>query len=50
MFCVILREYPVINPAVKLRWFEKHWPERVHEIKDLFLHEVRSMLIKYLVF
>ncbi|KAF7372427.1 HAT family dimerization domain-containing protein [Mycena venus] len=31
----------LINPAVKLRWFEKHWPERVQEVKDLFLHELR---------
>ncbi|KAJ6608504.1 ribonuclease H-like domain-containing protein, partial [Mycena sp. CBHHK59/15] len=42
-----VKEVPVyilsmlINPAVKLRWFEKHWPERVQEIKDLFLHELR---------
>jgi len=31
----------LINPAVKLRWFEKHWPERVQEVKDLFLRELR---------
>ncbi|KAJ6553868.1 ribonuclease H-like domain-containing protein [Mycena sp. CBHHK59/15] len=31
----------LMNPAIKLRWFEKHWPERVQEIRDLFLHELR---------
>lgn len=36
----LLTACQVINPAVKLRWFEKHWPERVQTVKDLFLHEV----------
>jgi hypothetical protein len=25
-----------MNPAVKPRWFEKHWPERVQDVKNLF--------------
>ncbi|KAJ6556030.1 ribonuclease H-like domain-containing protein, partial [Mycena capillaripes] len=32
----------VINPAIKLRWFEQHQPERVQDVKNLFLREVRT--------
>ncbi|KAJ6571336.1 ribonuclease H-like domain-containing protein, partial [Mycena capillaripes] len=32
----------LINPAIKLRWFEQHQPERVQEVKNLFLGEVRT--------
>ncbi|KAJ7871116.1 hypothetical protein B0H13DRAFT_1634514, partial [Mycena leptocephala] len=34
-------EYPVINPAVKLSWFENNHPERTQWARELFVNEVR---------
>jgi hypothetical protein len=30
----------VVNPALKLQWFQKHCPDKLPAIKDLFLQEV----------
>ncbi|KAJ6545313.1 ribonuclease H-like domain-containing protein, partial [Mycena capillaripes] len=36
----LLTRFPVINPAIKLSWFERFRPEQVRSVKDLFLREV----------
>jgi hypothetical protein len=36
----LLTQLPVINPAIKLSWFERFRPGRVESVKDLFLREV----------
>lgn len=30
----------VVNPALKLQWFQKHCPDKLPSIKDLFIQEV----------
>jgi hypothetical protein len=30
----------VVNPTVKLQWFQKHCPDKLPAVKDLFLQEV----------
>jgi hypothetical protein len=32
-----------------LRWFEKHWPDRVQWAKDLFMREVRTLFHKVIL-
>ncbi|KAJ6626455.1 hypothetical protein B0H10DRAFT_2302211, partial [Mycena sp. CBHHK59/15] len=36
----LLTQFPVINPGIKLSWFERFQPDRVESVKDLFLCEV----------
>jgi hypothetical protein len=32
----------VVNPALKLQWYQKHCPNKLPAVKDLFLQEVRN--------
>lgn len=41
--CLII--IPVINPAIKLRWFSKFRPNKIEWAKTLFKREVRNFII-----
>jgi hypothetical protein len=38
-----------VNPAIKLEWIRKHMPDELYEAKQLFLHEVFSLLPNTLI-
>jgi hypothetical protein len=44
LFLSVHIPFPVINPAVKLDWYEEHMPEKVQQAKDLFIQEANQFI------
>ncbi|KAK7021530.1 hypothetical protein R3P38DRAFT_2780753 [Favolaschia claudopus] len=38
----LLIQFQVVNPAIKLNWFERYRPEKTQSVKNLFLRELGS--------